>query len=134
DRRRTLAPVLARGLAGGAVERVGRGPLLAGDAVDGELRQRAVVVVRPGLGHAVGIDRVGQLAVGAVHHVVIGVGLTDDAVIMDVVRRAVGVPGLGLDRRRTVAPDLARGLAVGAVERVGRGPLLAGDAVDGESR
>src|SRR5581483_7176037 len=109
-------------------DRVGRAPFLAGDAVDHQL-VGAVVVVGPGLRHAVGIAGAHLLAVG-VHHLVVGVGLTGDAVIVDVVHRPIGVPVLGADDRVAIAPDFAERLAVGAIDRVGRAPFLAGDAVD----
>src|SRR5581483_343608 len=93
DDRIAIAPDFAERLAVGAIDRVGRAPFLAGDAVDHQL-VGAVVVVGPGLRHAVGIAGAHLLAVG-VHHLVVGVGLTGDAVIVDVVHRPIGVPVLG---------------------------------------
>ena len=89
--------------------------------------QRAVGIVAPGLGHAVGIAGADRLVVG-IDHVVIGVG-AGQPVVMDVVYGAVGVPGLGLNDRRAIGPDRAHRLVVG-VERVACRVALSGDARD----
>ena len=51
-----------------------------------------VVGVRPRLGHAAGAAGARRLVVGTVGNIVVGIGLAGDAVIVDVVDRAVRVP------------------------------------------
>ena len=122
---RAIGPLLAHRLAV-RVERIGCSPALAGDAVIDQLVQRAVGIVAPGRGHAVGIARAHRLVVG-VDHVVIAIG-AGQPVIVHVMHRAVRIPGLALHHGRAIGPLLAHRLAV-RVKRVGRSLACAGNAV-----